>query len=66
MSDMLESSWPDALADEAFVLMSPRRSSDDDPDSEEEGFGDELGEGLDDEFDAVFNSSELGLAKPDP
>jgi hypothetical protein len=51
MSDMLESSWPDALADEAFVLMSPRRSSEDDPDSDEEGFGDELGEGLDDEFD---------------
>ena len=51
MSDMLESSWPDVLADEAFVLMSPRRSSEDDPDSDEEGFGDELGEGLDDEFD---------------
>jgi hypothetical protein len=51
MSDMLESSRPDALADEAFVLMSPRRSSEDDPDSDEEGFGDELGEGLDDEFD---------------
>ena len=51
MSDMLESSWPDALADEAFVLMSPRRSSEDDPDSDEEGFGDELGEGLEDEFD---------------
>ena len=51
MSDMLESSWPDALADEAFVLMSPRRSSEDDLDSDEEGFGDELGESPDDEFD---------------
>ncbi|MDF1503434.1 hypothetical protein PYV61_10805 [Roseisolibacter sp. H3M3-2] len=51
MSDMLESSWPGALADEAVVLMSPRRSSEDDLDSDEEGFGDELAEGPDDEFD---------------
>jgi hypothetical protein len=53
MSDMLESSWPDAFAEEAPVLMSPRRSGGDDDDSEEEGFGgDDLGiESPDDAFD---------------
>jgi ribonuclease E len=52
MSDMFEPSWPDALTDEAAVLMSPRRD-DGDPE-DEDGFG-EIGgsEELDDEFDDI-------------
>ena len=58
MSDMLEASWADAFADEAPVLMSPRRSGDDD-ELDEDGFGEELGgENPDDEFDDIEDLEE--------